>query len=229
MWPGCLLASCIWCRASLSTVLFAVAAADPKVIARKLRFTLGLSLLIGLPGMAVLIFGGDLALSMFGQGYARVPTLPLCLLTFSYLPAIPKIHYIAVCRAAGRIPRAAAVLSVAATAEVAAAAAGGATGGLNRASLSRSLGVYLIEGLANRSSSAASGPGRGRHSSGRACGSNAPRTPSSAPMDASRQDSPGSRDRGAYVSGTARDSQAPSHLRQRWLGNVDRPRTPNPS
>ena len=43
--------------ASLSTVLFAVVAADPKVIARKLRFTLGISLLIGLPGMAVLIIG----------------------------------------------------------------------------------------------------------------------------------------------------------------------------
>ena len=93
--------------ASLSTVLFAVVAADPKVIARKLRFTLGLSLLIGLPAMAVLIAGGHLALSMFGAGYPRVAMLPLCLLAISYLPAIPKIHYIAVCRAAGRIPRAA--------------------------------------------------------------------------------------------------------------------------
>src|SRR6202020_1173592 len=38
----------------LSTVLFAIAAADPQVIARKLRFTLRLSLLIGLPGMVIL-------------------------------------------------------------------------------------------------------------------------------------------------------------------------------
>ena len=61
----------------LSTVLFAVAAADPQVIARKLRFTLRLSLLIGLPGMAVLGIGAHLALSMFGPGYARAATLPL--------------------------------------------------------------------------------------------------------------------------------------------------------
>ena len=44
----------------LSTVLFAVAAADPQIIARKLRFTLRLSLLIGLPGMVVLGFGARL-------------------------------------------------------------------------------------------------------------------------------------------------------------------------
>ncbi len=113
----------------LSTVLFAVAAADPQVIARKLRFTLRMSLLIGLPGMAVLGIGAHLALSMFGPGYARAATLPLILLVIGYLPYIPKMTYIAVCRAAGQIPRAAAVMTAAAVMEVTASAAGGCTAG----------------------------------------------------------------------------------------------------
>ena len=114
----------------LSTVLFAIAAADPQVIARKLRFTLRLSLLIGLPGMAVLGFGAHLALSCFRPRLRPRATLPLGLLVIGYLPTIPKMLYIAVCRAVGRIPRAAAVMTGAAVMEVTASAVGGAYGGL---------------------------------------------------------------------------------------------------
>jgi len=130
----------------LSTVLFAVAAADPQAIAQKLRFTLKLSLAIGLPGMIVLGLGAHLALSMFGPGYALAATLPLVLLVIGYLPTIPKMQYIAVCRAAGQIPRAAAVMTAAAVMEVAATVAGAAYGGLKGLSFAL-LGVYLIEGL----------------------------------------------------------------------------------
>ena len=54
--------------AHLSTVLFAVVAADPGMVARKLRFALRVSFLIGLPGMAALILGAHLALGLFGHG-----------------------------------------------------------------------------------------------------------------------------------------------------------------
>lgn len=148
--------------AALSTVLFAEVAADPQVIARKIRFTLRLSLLIGLPGMIALILGGHLALSIFGTGYARIATLPLCLLAISYLPAIPKIHYIAVCRAADKIPRAATVLTIAATAEVTAVALGGASGGLRGLSFAL-LGVYLVEGLVTAPAVVRAAIGHGRH------------------------------------------------------------------
>jgi O-antigen/teichoic acid export membrane protein len=147
---------------SLSTVLFAVAAADPQVIARKLRFTLRLSLLIGLPGMAVLILGGHMALSLFGAGYARAATFPLTLLAISYLPAIPKIHYVAVCRARGKIPRAAAVLTAAAASEVTAAALGGISGGLKGLSFAL-LGVYIVEGLVTGPAVVRAAIGSGRH------------------------------------------------------------------
>jgi O-antigen/teichoic acid export membrane protein len=147
---------------ALSTVLFAVAAADPQMIAPKLRFTLRLSLLIGLPGMAALILGGHLALSMFGEGYAHAATLPLRLLAIGYLPAIPKIHYIAVCRAAGKVPRAAAVLTAAASSEVTAAAVGGALGGLKGLSFAL-LGVYVVEGLMTAPPVLRAAMSRGRH------------------------------------------------------------------
>lgn len=146
----------------LSTVLFAIAAADPQVIARKLRFTLRLSLMIGLPGMALLGFGAHLALSAFGPGYASIATLPLCLLVIGYLPTIPKTLYIAVCRAVGRIPRAAAVMTGAAVMEVTASAVGGAYGGLKGLSFAL-LAVYCLEGLVTTPPVIRAAIGSGRH------------------------------------------------------------------
>jgi O-antigen/teichoic acid export membrane protein len=131
--------------AHLATVLFAVAAADPGVVARKLRFALRVSFLIGLPGMAVLIAGAHLALGLFGQGYT-LATVPMWLITLGYPAAVPKSLYIAVCRASGRIPRAAAVLSACSGLEMAAAAAGGVAGGLYGLSLAL-LAVRYAEAL----------------------------------------------------------------------------------
>lgn len=146
----------------LSTVLFALAAADPKVIARKLRFSLRLSALIGLAGMAVLGLGAHFALSLFGASYARAATVTLWLLVVGYLPTVPKVHYIAVCRAAGRIPRAAAVLTAAAAAEVTAAAVGGAMAGLDGLSFAL-LGIFFLEGLVTAPSVIRAAVGRGGH------------------------------------------------------------------
>jgi O-antigen/teichoic acid export membrane protein len=146
----------------LSTVLFAVAAADPQIIARKLRFTLRLSILLGVPGMIVLGLGAHLALSLFGPGYASAATLPLWLLVIGYLPTIPKMQYIAVCRAAGRIPRAAAVMTAAAVMEVSASAVGGAYGGLKGLSFAL-LAVYLLEGIMTTPPVIRAAMGRGRH------------------------------------------------------------------
>jgi O-antigen/teichoic acid export membrane protein len=146
----------------LSTVLFAVASAEPQAIARKLRFTLRLSALIGLPGMALLGLSAHLALSLFGASYARAATVPLLLMVVGYLPTVPKVHYIAVCRAANRIPRAAIVLTAAAAMEVSAAAAGGASGGLKGLSLAL-LAVLVVEGLVTAPPVLRAAVGHGRH------------------------------------------------------------------
>jgi hypothetical protein len=112
--------------------------------------------------MAVLGFGAHLALSMFGPGYARAATLPLWLLVIGYLPNIPKMQYIAVCRAAGRIPRAAAVMTVAAVMEVTASAIGGEYGGLKGLSFAL-LAVFIFEGLVTTPPVLRAAMGRGRH------------------------------------------------------------------
>ena len=88
----------------LATVLFAVVAAQPQVVARKLRFALRVSFMVGLPGMVVLILGAHLALSLFGKGYAAEATLPLCLMVLAYPATVSKALYVAVCRAASGYP-----------------------------------------------------------------------------------------------------------------------------
>jgi O-antigen/teichoic acid export membrane protein len=148
--------------AHLSTVLFAVASADPRSVSRKIRFTLLLSLLIGIPGMIVLGLGSRLALSMFGSGYAHAAALPLLLLVIGYLPAIPRSHYIAVCRAAGKVPRAAVVLTVGTAMELTAAAIGGTLGGLVGLSFAL-LGIRVLEGLVTTPAVLIAARGQGRH------------------------------------------------------------------
>ena len=146
----------------LATVLFAVVAADPKVIARKMRFALRVSFLIGLPGMAALILGAHLLLGLFGKSYAADATLPMWLMTLGYPAAVPKALYIAVCRANGKIARAAVVLSACSTAELAVAAAGGVKGGLVGLSFAL-LAVRYAEALVTAPPVLRAAFGHGRH------------------------------------------------------------------
>jgi O-antigen/teichoic acid export membrane protein len=132
--------------AHLSTVLFAIASASPELIAEKLRFVLRVSLMIGLPVMAVLAISAHFALSLFGPGYAPMGTVPLWLLVAGYLPAMPKAQYIAVSRATNRVGRAAALLGVTAACEVAAVIIGGKIDGLDGLCCTY-LGVLIIEGI----------------------------------------------------------------------------------
>jgi hypothetical protein len=129
----------------LSTVLFAIASASPEVIAEKLRFVLRLSLLIGLPVMVVLAIGAHFALNIFGHEYAVLGTLPLWLLIIEYIPQMPKAQYIAVCRATGKVGKAAIVLSATACCEFASIIIGGKMGGLVGLSWAY-LGVMFLEG-----------------------------------------------------------------------------------
>jgi O-antigen/teichoic acid export membrane protein len=151
--------------AHLATVLFAVVAADPQVIAKKLRFALRLSFAIGLPGMAVLILGANTVLTLFGKGYAEA-TIPMWLMTLGYPAAVPKGLYIAVSRAEGKISHAAVVLTACTTAEIGAAAAGGlVTGHLIGVSLAL-LVVRYAEALVTTPRVLRAAFGRGRHRRG---------------------------------------------------------------
>ena len=139
----------------LGTVLFALASASPEVIAEKLRFVLRISLLIGLPVMAVLAVAAHFALNLFGPGYAALGTVPLWLRILGYIPQMPKAQYIAVSRATNRVGRAAGVICFFALCEVTAVYAGGKLGnryiggqhgGLYGLSFAY-LGVLVMEGL----------------------------------------------------------------------------------
>jgi len=139
----------------LGTVLFALASASPEVIAEKLRFVLRVSLLIGLPVMAVLAIAAHFALNLFGPGYAELGTVPLWLLIIGYIPQMPRAQYIAVSRATNRVGRAATLICFFALCEVAAVYfggrlgnryIGGQLGGLYGLS-SAYLAILLVEGL----------------------------------------------------------------------------------
>jgi hypothetical protein len=131
----------------LSTVLFAVASAEPNAIAQKLRFTLKTSLYVGVPASIVLALGARWELKLFGADYSRLATFPLVLLALGYLPCIPKVHYVAVCRAIGKVNRAAVVLTTFTVAEIAMAALGGYLHGLVGLSVALLI-VAVVEGIA---------------------------------------------------------------------------------
>ena len=150
----------------LSTVLFAVAAADPQVIARKLRFALRLSYSIGLPAVAVVCLCAHWVLSLYGRGYALIATLPMILLTLAYLPYVPRALYLAVCRATGKITRAAVVLTTFSTLQIVAAIVGAKAGGLLGMSIALLVEAFA-ETLVTVPAVTRSAIGSGRHRQGR--------------------------------------------------------------
>ena len=130
----------------LGTVLFALASASPQVVAEKLRFVLRVSLLIGLPVMAVLAIGAHFMLNIYNPFFAQLGTLPLWLLIIGYIPQMPRAQFIAVSRATNRVGQAAGLVCFFACCEVASIYIGGKFGGLNGLSFAY-LGVLIIEGL----------------------------------------------------------------------------------
>jgi O-antigen/teichoic acid export membrane protein len=130
----------------LSTVLFAVAAADPDQVPRKLRFSLKLSLLIGIPVMLALCFAAKFVLGLFGSGYAHEATFTLRLLALAYIPTLPKNFYIAVARAKGYVSQAAILLTSFAVLEMGGVIVCGRYYGLRGVAIAI-LGATIIEGI----------------------------------------------------------------------------------
>jgi O-antigen/teichoic acid export membrane protein len=135
----------------LGTVLFALASASPQVIAEKLRFVLRVSLLIGLPVMAVLAVGAHFLLGVFDSPknhdiYTQLGQIPLWLLVIGYIPQMPRAQFIAVSRATNRVSQAAGLICFFACCEFASIYVGGRLGGLDGLSFAY-LGVLCMEGL----------------------------------------------------------------------------------
>src|SRR5487761_1695510 len=135
----------------LGTVLFALASASPQLVAEKLRFVLRVSLLIGLPVMAVLAIGAHFMLHIYDSPknhfiYAHLGTVPLWLLVIGYIPQMPRAQFIAVSRATNRVGQAAGLICSFACCEIVAIYVGGRLGGLDGLSFAY-LGVLIMEGL----------------------------------------------------------------------------------
>ena len=132
--------------AHLSTMLFAIASASPELIAEKLRFVLRLSLLIGLPVMAVLAISAHFALGLFGPSYAHA----------GHRAAVAAHHRLHPADAQGPVHRGlpgdqqgrpgAILLGVTSTCEIVAIIIGGKLAGLNGVAFGY-LGVLICEGL----------------------------------------------------------------------------------
>jgi O-antigen/teichoic acid export membrane protein len=131
---------------NLSTVLFAVASAEPEAMPEKVRFVLRLSLAIGVPGGLVLGLGSHLILGIFGSSYASIAAGPLWLMIASYLPGLPNTVYIAVARASGRVNQATIFLSAGAVVDMASIVVGGKLGGLYGLSYA-GLAVSILQAL----------------------------------------------------------------------------------
>ena len=112
--------------------------------------------------MLVLAVFAEEALRVFGTRYAVVAGMLLVLLAIGYVPLVPKLHYIAVARATGHIPRAAALMTVSGVMEVVAAVLGGKYDGLDGLTLAL-VGVFMLEGLVTAPPVVRTAVTRGRH------------------------------------------------------------------
>lgn len=92
---------------ALTNVLYVVGAANPSLLARRMRFTLWLALIAGLVSNIVLFIAGGYILRGFGSLYQAQAVWPLRILCLAVFPLIVKDHYITICRIQNRVAGAA--------------------------------------------------------------------------------------------------------------------------
>jgi O-antigen/teichoic acid export membrane protein len=119
---------------ALSTVLYAVGAARPDLLAQKIRFTLGLSFITSLGANLVLQFAAGLLLSAFGYEYGQSEWC-LRILSLIVFPLIIKSHFLAICRVQERISQVILPIAAGSLIELIGAAIGAHFGGLVGVSL----------------------------------------------------------------------------------------------
>ncbi len=115
---------------ALSLALYATGSSDPDKFATRIRFTLGLSLAIGLLANLALWLSADLILRLFGAAYAEHGSSSLRILAFGVWPLVIKDHYVAVRRTFGRLGNAALLLAAGGALELLMAGLGATMGGL---------------------------------------------------------------------------------------------------
>lgn len=102
----------------LATVLYAVGAKDPALLSAKLRTTLRLSFVVGVPMCIGLFLFAGVFLHFFGAGYAEQATWCLRILALSIFPLTVKYHFIALVRISEQIEGTAAFMLLGSALEV---------------------------------------------------------------------------------------------------------------
>lgn len=129
--------------AALTSVLYAVGAAQPALLRQKMRTTLLGSTLAASAAFVGIMLTADLVLGLFGSDYARQAAPVLRLLTLAAFPLIIKFHYLAINRIYDRLTASIPVLLIGVALELALAILGARLGGLIGLSAGWVLANYL--------------------------------------------------------------------------------------
>ena len=115
---------------ALTAVLYATSSAQPEILTKKIRLTLGLSMIAILLANVVILFGSRQILSIFGHEYVQQATLSLQMQALSIFPGAIKDHFVAVSRIQGRMHSIMIPIIIGSLFELSAAALGAHLGGL---------------------------------------------------------------------------------------------------
>lgn len=132
---------------ALTLSLFAVVAATPAGMAQKIRFTLGLSIVVAVLANIVLLAGGGMILQFFGSAYAEHASLTLRVLGLAVFPVIVRSHYVAICRIRRQLTVAALAFASGAVLELMLAGLGARVAGLSGVSCGWLVAVCLEAAL----------------------------------------------------------------------------------
>jgi O-antigen/teichoic acid export membrane protein len=128
---------------ALVTALYAVSSAQPDVLMRKIRLSMGLALLTCLLTISVLLPASKLLLEIFGSGYADQGVWSMRILGLGAIPFLVKDHYVTICRVQDRIAKTLLPLTYGALLEVGLAIVGAHFGSISGLSLGWVIAVCI--------------------------------------------------------------------------------------
>jgi O-antigen/teichoic acid export membrane protein len=131
---------------SLSMVAYAIGSADTSGLARRFRFTFGISLGFGVIANLVLIPAAFPALAIFGQSYADQATTALHIMALGVFPLTVKTHYVSIHRVERRLGTALPIVWGGTVLELGGGAVGAIMGGLTGVAWGWLAGL-CVEGL----------------------------------------------------------------------------------
>jgi O-antigen/teichoic acid export membrane protein len=129
---------------SLADVLYTVGSGDPAAMAQRMRFTLGVSLVVGVIGSAGLAIFGEPLLGLFGTSYADQGGTTIRIIGLGIFPAIINAHFIVIRRIQRKILSTALIFAGATGLELGLGAFGAQLAGLTGLSMGWLIGVALI-------------------------------------------------------------------------------------